>query len=193
MHPAFDRAIAAMDAANSADPNALVVGDQSGPKELVHAEMLTRWVRSLCAEPSEALLLAARGHHIERWRWPRSEYPEGRGGYLRWRADLHSRHAERAAEILRGVGYDEPTIERVSELIHKRGLGRDPDVQVLEDGLCLVFLKSQFDELAGRLPDGRMAGIIRKTWNKMSEAGRARALEVVSPSQAATITAALAV
>lgn len=192
MHAGFERAIAAMDAANSADPNLLVVGDRSGPKELVHAEMLTRWVTSLSGEPSEALLLAARGHHLERWRWHRSDYPEGRGGYLRWRTDLHSRHAERVAEILRESGYDGATVERVSTLIHKRGLGRDAEVQVLEDGLCLVFLESQFDELAGRLPDAKMAAIIRKTWNKMSEAGRARALEVVSPAQAATVTAALA-
>ncbi len=191
MDARFERAIAAIDSANSADPVQLTVGDRTGPKELLHGELLTHWVRALDPEASEALLLAARGHHIERWRWPRTEYPEGRGGYLRWRSDLHTHHANRVAQILRECGYEEDLIERVSVLIHKRGLGRDPEVQVLEDGLCLVFIETQFDDIAGRLPDAKMSEIIRKTWHKMSPQGQSRALEVVTPGQAEVITAAL--
>ncbi len=188
----FRAAIAAIDGANSADPNTLTINGVSRPKELAHAEMMTNWVTVLAGEPSEALLLAARAHHIRRWEMPRSSYPEGRGGYLRWRIDLHDIHANHAATILRDAGYDEETVERVKTLIHKRGLGKDAEVQVLEDALCLVFLETQFDELSGRLAGPKIAEIIRKTWRKMSEQGQARALEVVTLAQRTVLEAALA-
>ena len=56
--------------------------------------MLSRWVGLLLPEASEELRLAARAHHIRRWQRPRSTFPEGRGGYLRWRTSLHAFHAE---------------------------------------------------------------------------------------------------
>ena len=43
--------------------------------------------------PSEPLRIAARGQHIERWRSPRKSYPDGRGGYLKWRQDAKEMHA----------------------------------------------------------------------------------------------------
>src|SRR4051812_2892721 len=100
------RAIAAIDAANAADPNQVVVGGVPLPKELAHAQLVTDWVRRLEPEPNEALLLAARAHHLRRWTIPRASYPEGRAGYLRWRRTLHDQHAQEVAAILESVGYD---------------------------------------------------------------------------------------
>ena len=56
---------------------------------------------------------------------------------------------------MRGHGWDEATIARVEDLVHKRGLGKvsDADVQALEDALCLVFIETQYDELAAKLDD----------------------------------------
>ena len=144
------RAVAAIDAANAADPNEIVVGGQRRPKELAHAELVTDWVVRLDPDADEALLLAARAHHLRRWSIPRASYPEGRAGYLKWRRTLHDQHAREVAEILEAVGYDEPTIARVQQLVRKRGLGSDPDVQVLEDALCLVFIETQLHDLAAR-------------------------------------------
>jgi hypothetical protein len=188
----YDRAIAAIDAANGSDPNTITVGDVAGPKELVHSEMLTRWVRTLIAQPSEALLLAARGQHIRRWEHPRSEFPEGRGGYLRWRTSLYAFHADTTASILRDAGYDDSLIARVSAIIRKQGLGRDPEVQAIEDGLCLVFLETQLAELAGRTDREKMIDILRKSWRKMSPAAHAHALNLAfAPEEHALITEAL--
>ena len=188
----YAAAIAAIDAANAADPVKLTIGGTERPKELAHAEMMTEWVTKLAGEPSEALLLAARAHHIRRWEVPRSSYPEGRSGYLRWRIGLHDFHANIAAGILRAAGYDDATIDRVSFLIHKKNLATDSEVQTLEDALCLVFLETQFDELSGRLAEPKMNEIIRKTWKKMSPAGQERAAGLVTPAQLAVLQAALA-
>ena len=176
----FRRAIAAIDAANADDPNEIVVRGEPRPKELAHAELVTEWVPRLRPDADEALLLAARAHHLRRWAVPRSSYPEGRKGYLRWRRDLEDRHAVEAGEILRDVGYDEATIARVGAILRKRNLARDPDVQALEDALCLVFLETQFSDLAARTEADQMVEITRKTLKKMSPAGQALAVELAA-------------
>ncbi len=99
----FERAIELIDEANSADPTTLMVNEQPRPKELAHAEMVTEWVRRLRPDADEALLLAARAHHIRRWTVPRSSYPKGRKPYLRWRSDLQKFHARETEAILRRV------------------------------------------------------------------------------------------
>ena len=99
----------------------------------------------------EARLLAARAHHLRRWVVPRSTYPEGRAGYLRWRRDQKRRHAEEVGAILAEVGYPTEVVERVGAIVRKEGLGSDPAVQVHEDALCLVFLETQAADVAADL------------------------------------------
>jgi hypothetical protein len=182
-HERFERAIAAIDTANADDPNVIVIGGAERPKELAHAELMTEWVRRLRPKPSEELLLAARAHHIRRWTVPRASYPDGRAGYLRWRRDLHQRHAADVGAVLGDAGYDPPTIARVQDIVRKRGLGRDDDVQALEDALCLVFIQTQFAELAAKLERPLMVDVVRKTLIKMSEAGRTMALSLELPPE----------
>ena len=164
----FDRAIAAIDAANADDPNTIVVRGESRPKELAHAEMVSDWVVVLRPDASEALRLAARAHHLRRWSVPRSSYPTGRAGYLRWRRELHEQHAREVGELLASVGYEDATIGRVQDVVRKRGLGKDVEVQTLEDALCLVFLETQFHDLAARLDPETLDGVVDKTLKKMS-------------------------
>ena len=166
--PRLARALAAIDAANADDPNRLALRGAPRPKELVHAELVSQWVVRLVPRAGEALRLAARAHHVRRWEIPRGSFEAGRTGYHRWRTALHDHHARVAGEILEGVGYDAATIRRVQDLIRKRGLGRDPEVQALEDALCLVFLETQLAELAGRMDEAKLVDVMRKTLRKMS-------------------------
>jgi hypothetical protein len=170
----FARAIAAIDAANAEDPTVIVIDGQERPKELAHAELVTEWVHRLDPEPSDALLLAARAHHLRRWTIPRASYPAGRAAYLKWRKTLHEQHAREVAEILERVGYDDAAVARVQDLVRKRGLGKDPEVQTLEDALCLVFVQTQLRDLAQRLDPDTLPGVIEKTKKKMSD----RAIEL---------------
>jgi hypothetical protein len=174
----FEQAIAAIDAANADDPFTLEVRGVVRPKELAHADLMTEWVQRLDPEASEAQRLAARAHHLRRWTSPRTSYPEGRAGYLRWRTALKAQHAEEVAGILRDAGYDDGTIDAVQRIIKKQGLGQDPAVQVHEDALCLVFLETQLASTTDQLGDEHMLDVIRKTAAKMSPAGLAHVADI---------------
>ncbi|MGQ0431276.1 MAG: DUF4202 domain-containing protein [Microthrixaceae bacterium] len=164
----YGLAIAAIDAANADDPSSVEIRGVTAPKELAHAELMTEWVLRLDPDASESQLLAARAHHLRRWTVPRTSYPDGRAGYLRWRTGLRKRHAAEVGVLLSQLGYDPPTIERVQAIVNKAGLGTDPAVQVHEDALCLVFLETQLAETADRLGDDKIVEVIRKTAAKMS-------------------------
>lgn len=162
------RALAAIDEANAADPNTIEVRGAVRPKEQAHAELMTEWLERLDPDASDAQHLAARAHHLRRWTSPRTDHPDGRAGYLRWRTALKKQHAEEVASILQQAGYDPETIERTQRIIRKEGLGSDPQVQTHEDALCLVFLETQLADLVDAQGDDKMTGIIQKTAAKMS-------------------------
>jgi hypothetical protein len=154
--------------------------------------MMTEWVRRLDPDCTDEQLIAARAHHLRRWTVSRGSYPEGRSGYLRWRTALKKQHADEVGTIMRAAGYGDDSIERVGQIVRKQGLGHDPAVQTHEDALCLVFLATQFDELAGRLGDDTTIDVLRKTAAKMSPAGLAAAQELdLSPEAGSLLTRAL--
>lgn len=160
--------MAAIDAVNAEDPNTIEVRGEVRPKELAHAELMDEWLERLDPEAGDAQRLAARAHHLRRWSLPRSSYPDGRAGYLRWRTTLRRQHAEEVAEILRAVGYDDATIARTQAIVRKENLSRDPSVQTHEDALCLVFLETQLAALVDDLDEDKMLEVIKKTADKMS-------------------------
>ena len=174
----FRAAIERIDAANSEDPNREVWEGQEHPKELLYAQRMSESLEQLAPDAPEVVRLAVRSQHIERWRIPRSEYPKDRQGYRRWRTDLGRFHADRTAVILREVGYDPETIGRVESLLQKKQLKVDPDCQLLEDVICLVFLQYYFADFAKEHDEAKLINILRRTWKKMSSRGQQAALEI---------------
>lgn len=188
----FNKAIAEFDILNAQDPNHRTVDGEDIPFELFFANKMTEWVFRLNSNATEIVKLAARCQHICRWEHPRSDYPEGRVGYLTWRKDLKTFHANMSAEILRKVGYDEDTIMEVRAINLKKDLGGNADVQLIEDALCLVFLDNQFDDLIAKTPEEKMLNILQKTWKKMSKAAHQQALALeLSPEATKLLSKAL--
>ena len=167
----FEAILAAFDAANAEDPNL----DEGQPKELLYAQRMSEMLARFAPDASEAVQLAVRAQHIQRWKTPRSRYPMDRQGYLQWRTGLYKFHAETAGRIMREAGYDEATIERVQAAVGKKALKVNPDTQLLEDVTDLVFLEHYLAGFAARHPDydeAKWIEIIRKTWQKMSQQAR---------------------
>jgi hypothetical protein len=177
--------LAAIDDRNAQDPTRIEYRGELVAKEPLHAELMTHWLGRLDPDPAEVQQIAARGHHVERWKRPRGDYPQGRRGYLRWRTDAKRFHAEVVSSLMEDAGYEEAVRERTASIIRKEGLGRDPWVQVHEDALCLVFLDTQLEATAARLGEDEMVGVLERTIPKMSSDGLAAAarLELSATAQ----------
>src|SRR5688500_693072 len=182
-HPRFAAALQRFDAANARDPNVTIIDGVPQPKELVYAKRMTEWLNRLEPEASEAVQLAASSQHLMRWSIPRTAFPMDRAGYLKWRTTLYEFHAGKAGEILREVGYDESTIARVQSLVRKQGIKTDPEMQLLEDVICLVFLENYFAEFAADHDEEKLIRILRRTWAKMSPRGHQAALALELPQR----------
>jgi hypothetical protein len=188
----LEDALRRFDEANADDPNQEIVDGQPLPKELVYSQRMSARLTAFAPNAPEPVKLAARAQHIRRWEVPRDSYPEGRGGYLKWRTDLHKRHADIAAGIMKDVGYDDETVERVRTLLRKRGLKTDSDVQLMEDVICLVFLEHYFHDFAPKHDEEKLIPIVQKTWSKMTEQAHEAALQLdYAPKDLAVIQKAL--
>ena len=167
----FAATLAAFDAANAEDPNL----DEGQPKELLYAQRMSAMLARFAPEASEVVRLAVRAQHIQRWKTPRASYPMDRQGYLQWRTGLYKFHAETAGRIMADNGYDAETIDQVKAAVGKKGLKVNAETQLLEDVSDLVFLEHYLAGFAARHPDydeAKWIEIIRKTWQKMSQAAR---------------------
>ena len=167
----YDKACALIDSANSADPNQVSAEGQDWPKELLYSERMSNMLERYASDADDAMKLAIRAQHIERWKSPRNAYPMDRIGYLTWRKDLYKIQANTAADLLRQAGYGDDIIERVRNAVAKKNIKANPDTQLLEDVTDLVFMEHYMLEFVGKHPDyseQKWIGIIQKTWHKMS-------------------------
>lgn len=173
--------LAEIDAANACDPT---LEDDNGarkPAALLYGQRMSLTLTEFAEAPSEALQIAVRGQHIERWTRPRAAYPEGRAGYLQWRRDAAAFHAQRLGGLMTTEGYDPEACAHVTSLVRKLGLKTDADAQMLEDVACLVFMRWYFAPFAqSRTPD-QILQIVEKTAKKMSARGREVALNLPLP------------
>ncbi len=188
----IEKAFELFDNYNSKDIKQYSWNDEVYPQELFLAQQLHQWVLKLEPTAPEALLLASRCQHIGRWEVPRETYPDGKAGYLNWRSNLAKYHAQKAEEFLLEAGYDGETINNVKRINLKQQLKTDPEVQTMENALCLVFLQFEFEDFLQKHDEAKIIRILQKTWAKMSDAGRDVALTLsFSPKAGELIKKAL--
>lgn len=192
----FKQVLAGFDAANADDPNQEMFEGKSYPKELLYSQRMTAMLEQFAPDASEAVQLAVRCQHICRWKIPRNTYPMDGEGYKRWRISLYKFHGDTAGAIMREVGYDDEIISKVQALLRKERLKVNPDTQLLEDVVDLVFLQHYLDDFVKKYShyeEDKLLGILRKTWLKMSDKGHAAALKLnYTPEMLAIVQKALA-
>jgi len=160
---------------NQHDPRSIIWKNAEYPLEYAYSLMLSEWVLSLQSASSEELLLASRSQHIGRWEIPRDSYPEGRVSYLKWRKDLARHHAAISGNLMQIAGYEINKIERVKDIILKKRIKQDAEVQIMENALCLLFLEYQYEDLRKKYlhdPE-KMVNILYKSLLKMDSHGHA--------------------
>jgi hypothetical protein len=171
----FGDVIAAIDTANACDPHVVQIDGRAVPAGLLYGQRMSETLARMAPDASEQLQIAVRGQHIERWTSPRNGYPAGRAGYLKWRNDLKEFHARRLGEIMAAAGYGPHEAARVGALVRKERLRSDPEVQMLEDVVCVVFLDHYLGDFMGKTNEAKLARILAQTWDKMSAQGHAYA------------------
>jgi len=162
------KAFAAFDLYNSKDPNIETFQEKPMAKELLYAMRMTEKLNAFSPASPEHVQLAARCQHIGRWEIPRSTYPMDRKGYLQWRNELKTHHSKIAEKILSDCGYAADLIEKVKFLVQKKQLFQNPETQLLEDVICLVFVHYYLSDFAQRHEEEKVIDILRKTLKKMS-------------------------
>ena len=187
----YQAAIAAFDRANAEDPNREMAEGKEYPRELLYAQRMSGMQERYAPQASEAVRLAVRAQHIQRWKIPRANYPMDRQGYLQWRTGLYRFHAETAGNLMKEAGYGEEMMDRVKTIVSKKGLKVNPETQLMEDVADLVFLEHYLTGFAAQHPEydeEKWMQIIHKTWQKMSPharefvlAGRIRLPEALTP------------
>ncbi|MVN90851.1 DUF4202 domain-containing protein [Mucilaginibacter aquatilis] len=173
-------ALQLFDSYNQQDPRVLNNDGKSYPQEYFYALKLYDWIIKLDADASNELILASRCQHIGRWEIPRESYPEGRDAYLKWRKDLALHHAAVAGKLLMKAGYNDTDIERVVQIVLKKRIKVDTDVQTMENALCLVFLQYQYDDFRLKYENEpeKMINILYKSLLKMDAHGHHFALQL---------------
>jgi hypothetical protein len=174
----FEKAIASFDAYNSNDPHRERSEDRDIPKEFLYGVRMTSKLNHYEPQAAEPVQLAARCQHIGRWEIARDSYPMDRKGYLTWRSQLALHHAKIAENILVECGYDNDAIEKVKFLLQKKQLHQNPDTQLLEDVICLVFIEFYLEEFAAQHADEKVIDILKKTLKKMSPRAIQEAIKI---------------
>jgi len=179
--------LSAIDEINNQDKNITLVDNVEQPKELVYGKYMSQCLNQYWPEANELLQIAVRAQHIKRWYLPRSEFPQGKQGYLTWRKELGKFHAQTTKMLMIEQGYNEEQAEQTACIIRKEKLKKNSDSQTLEDVACLVFLQYYFDDFAAKHTEEKIIRIIQLTWRKMSEHGHEIALSLTLPDHLAKL------
>jgi hypothetical protein len=177
----------AIDAINSEDPNTTNVDGKNIPKELLYGQYMTECINKYWPNANELLQIAVRAQHIKRWHLKRTEFPEGKAGYLKWRIEQGKFHATLTKTLMLENGYSEDEAETTAKILRKEKLKTNENTQTLEDVACLVFLQYYFDEFSAKHTEAKIIRILQLTWRKMSDQAHDIALKLTLPDHLAAL------
>ncbi len=177
----------AIDEINAQDPNTTNVDGKEQPKELLYGLYMTQCIEQYWPDANELLQIAVRAQHIKRWHLKRTEFPQGKAGYLKWRVEQGKFHAQLTKSIMLEQGYSEDEAETTAKILRKEKLKSNADTQTLEDVACLVFLQYYFDDFAAKHTEEKIIRILQLTWRKMSDKAHDIALSLTLPDHLAVL------
>ncbi|KAF3941451.1 hypothetical protein ABW19_dt0208839 [Dactylella cylindrospora] len=175
----FAKAKEIIDAAHREDPKG---------EEIVYADNVEKYLKVLVApeEPTNVQIIAARCQHLRRFLHPRSTYPDGKAGYLRWRRDLYTLQADYTTTLLSPLNIPSSELAEIHAAVAKKDLliksKVHPTTILLEDAAVLVFLAEEvegFKQKHEEYDEEKWVGIVRKTWRKLSRRGREEAVKLL--------------
>lgn len=176
----YNKAIQLIDEAYKSDKDQFELNNKIYPKEYLYALRMVEELELFNSDASEEVYIAARCQHLFRWEIPRNSYPMDRKGYHAWRTFLYTYQAKKSVAILNEIGYSEASQLKIASMIEKKNLQSDSNSQLLEDVVCLVFLKYYINDFVEQHKENtdKLKRIILSTWLKMSDEGHKAALTI---------------
>lgn len=168
----FNKVITLIDEANNQDPNTEQHNGESFPKEYLYSQRMSEMLTRFKPDADALMQIAVRAQHIQRWKSPRSDFEMNKQGYHQWRSALYIFHASLAVELMKQAEFNDTDQNRVYNAVAKKDIKRNPDSQLVEDVASLVFIEHYMLGFANAKPDyneEKWIGIIRRTWQKMSD------------------------
>ena len=102
---------------------------------------------------------------------------------------MYDFHARAVADVMDEVGFSTDAIADAQWLIHKKAIKVDAEGQAYEDAVGLAFLEVRLGPFMLTVSEEQLSGALRRTWEKMSEAGRTTALTLrLAPEAAEMLT-----
>jgi len=160
------------------DPRRETVGGEEGPRDLLFTKRVVAWIERLEPHPSEALILAAWGHDLHRWRLPRDSQAMTTAGYHKWRRAQAVLSSDEVSKILKTEGIQDSEIGRVRDVILKTRFPDDPDSRILEDADCLAFIELKLESYLSEWDEAKTVRILKGTLEKMTPKAREFALKI---------------
>jgi Domain of unknown function (DUF4202) len=167
----YQAVIAAFDKSNAEDPDSETANGKEYPKELLYAWRIAEMQERYLPDASEAVRLACRARHIQCWMCPRGGFPMDPDGHLQWRAAQYKCRAEIAGNLMKQAGCGDEMIRRVLTIISEKAHKVNPETQLMEDVVDLVFIEHYMIGFATSHPEydeAKWIEIIKNTWNRMS-------------------------
>jgi len=103
--------------------------------------------------------------------------------YAQRLSEMLDRYAPEASAVLKLATRAQDTIQQVASLLKKENLRSNADMQTLEDVIVLAFLEHDLDAFVQKYsdyPEEKFLTILRKSYMKMSEKGKAAALTLIT-------------
>lgn len=112
-------------------------------EDVIHAELVLKWVLQLKNDADEALQIAAFSHDIDRAisKITESELKNSLEGYAKYKEEHAGRSAKYIAEILKEYKYPLKTIKKISELVKNHEVGGDKESDILRDADSLAYFE----------------------------------------------------
>ena len=135
------------------------------------------WIERYLANGGTLLLCSHSMYHVQklcgRALWLKEGRVERYGSSAEVTQSYLAYHEEKSAGAKQPIAASRAAAAGVYAI---QSLSLDPEAQLLEDVVCLVFLENYFAEFAREHDEAKLIEIVRKTWKKMSDRGHQAAL-----------------
>ena len=146
--------------------------------EFSHAQNTLKWVKLLAKEPSQALVIAALAHDIERWSREDREHQRANESYDEYKRRHSNIGAEIISNLLSQFNFSKDFIAQVADLVREHEFGGNTETNILQDADSISFFDNNLDYYLKRNGYKRTAEKVKWMFNRCSKRAQAQIVQL---------------